>query len=105
MLVPFQDTEEDYLHFARTRFNSERRSSNPASSTLRRGLMTIIQLSGKATSSCRTASRILRLIRLRTTALPKARGVVKPNRTGFCVSPPLRQNATKKRVVRRDPRL
>jgi hypothetical protein len=47
---------------------------------LRRGLNTIDHSGFNCDSSSRTASRMRRLIRLRTTALPRARGVVKPTR-------------------------
>lgn len=93
------------MHLAKTRFSSQQRSVNPASSTLRRGLKTIIQLSGSVASSCRTASRMRRLIRLRTTDFPSARGVVKPILEVCGQISILRQKATKKRLVRREPRL
>ena len=73
-----------------------------ASIALRRGLKTIDH-SGLNCSRCRrTASRTRRLIRLRTTALPSARGVVKP-----ILGPPAcgsrTQNAAKKGLEKREP--
>jgi hypothetical protein len=61
-------------------FTSACRSVNTQSSTFRRGLKTIDHSELSAASSSRTASRSRRLIRLRTTALPRARGAVKPTR-------------------------
>lgn len=56
-------------------------SATVASTTVRLGLNTIHQsASSTGNNSSRTCSRNRRLIRFRTTALPKARGVVKPIR-------------------------
>ena len=49
-----------------------------ASSALRRGLMTMDHWGFNRSRDRRTASRTRRLMRLRTTAFPSARGVVKP---------------------------
>jgi len=54
------------------------------------------QFAGAAASWLRIASRMRRFKRLRTTALPTARGVVNPNRAGRAVAPEERkQNAAK----------
>lgn len=102
-LVPFQDTEEDRLHLANARFTSLQRSGNEASSAVRRGLKTKTQPCARAESSADTAARMRLLIRFRTTALPRARGQVKPKRDGSSVEAALLQNATKKRLETRVP--
>ncbi len=85
----------DCLHLANNRPTSRRKSSNGASSTLRRGLKTIFQLSGSRSNWDRTASRIRRFSRLRVTAFPNARGTVKPKRAGVGGPDARRQKAAK----------
>src|SRR5947208_2329375 len=67
------------------RLTSARSSGNGQSKLLRRGLKTIDHSGLRNSSFKRTASRRRRRMRLRTTALPRARGVVKP--TLWPVSP------------------
>ena len=102
-LVPFQDTEDEALHLASTRFTSLQRSGNKASRTVRRGLNTTTQPMGSTANWARTAWRIRRLMRLRTTALPSARGHVNPKREEHSAAKPLVQNATKNRLEMRAP--
>jgi hypothetical protein len=65
----------------RKSFSTSRNSSGiGASSAFRRGLMTMDHCGFNRSSRCRTASRKRRRIRLRVTALPIARGRVKPMR-------------------------
>jgi hypothetical protein len=61
------------------------------------------QFGGITLNWLRTASRIRRFSRLRSTALPKLRGTVKPNRAGIAAVPFRKQNAAKKRLVMRTP--
>ena len=102
-LVPFQDTDKDPLHLAKTRLTSPRNSVKGASRTVRRGLKTITQPVGRDASSLRTVSRSRRRIRFLLTALPSARGTVKPKRDTLVGSLLRRQKATKKRLVTRTP--
>ena len=69
-----------WLHREKRRCTSARSSSNEHSSVLRRGLNTMDHCGFRFGSSRRTASRTRRRTRLRTTAFPSARGVVKPIR-------------------------
>ena len=63
----------------RKNFSTSRRSSGiGASNALRRGLMTMDHCGFNRSRWNRTASRTRRRMRLRTTALPSARGTVKP---------------------------
>ena len=102
-LVPFQDTDKELLHLLKTRFTSPHSSPKGASRTVRRGLKTRIHPAGSAESSFRTASRSRRRMRFLLTALPRARGRVKPNRETVVGSSLRRQNTTKKRLVTRVP--
>lgn len=102
-LVPFQDTDKNPLHLAKTRFTSPRSSLKGASRTVRRGLKTITQPVGSDANSLRTVSRSRRRIRFLLTALPSARGTVNPNRDTSAGSLLRRQKATKKRLVTRAP--
>ena len=81
-LVPSQEDDQDCLHRANIRPTSRHKSSNGASKTERRGLKTTDQFAGRPSNCERTACRIRRLIRLRCTAFPTARGTVKPKREG-----------------------
>ena len=84
------------LHRINTRAVSRHRSGKDASRTERRGLNTMNRLGRSKKSWDRAAARIRRLMRLRTTALPKARGTVKPTFAGSSGSPTRwRQNAAK----------
>src|SRR5690348_6585240 len=85
-LVAFEGRDHDYLHRAKTFPTSRHKSSKGASSTLRRGLKTIAQPAAAASNWRRTASRIRRFKRFRSTALPSARGTVKPKRAGAAAS-------------------
>jgi hypothetical protein len=80
---------------------------NMQSRVLRRGLNTIDHSEFRESSSSRTASRMRRRIRFRTTALPSARGVVKPTRgpgpRSVSRGRPGRQNAAKNGHVKRVP--
>lgn len=67
---------------------------NSASSTARRGLITMSHPPANSASSGRNASRTLRRIRFRTTALPTARGIVSPSRA-WLLSSHRKQNAVK----------
>jgi hypothetical protein len=78
-LVEAKQSKNDYLHRDATFATSRRISSKGASRQARRGLNTTIQRLPKEWRSKRTASRTRRRIRFRTTALPSALGVVKPN--------------------------
>jgi hypothetical protein len=72
--------KQDYgLHRAATFPTSLRRASKGTSANERRGLKTMLQPGANKCCSSLTASRIRRRTRLRTTALPIARGVVNPN--------------------------
>ncbi len=82
------------LHLANTRPTSRHRSSYGAVKTVRRGLNTTAQSFGRTVHCVRTASRMRRFMRLRNTALPSARGTVKPKRDGT-PSPVRRQKAAK----------
>ena len=68
------------LHRKKRRRTSACSSLNKQSRVVRRGLKTMDHSGLSWASSRRAASRIRRRIRLRTTALPSARGVVKPTR-------------------------
>jgi hypothetical protein len=66
-------------------------------------LKTITQPAGRDANSLRTVSRIRRRMRFLLTALPSARGTVKPKRDTPAGSLLRRQKATKKRLVMRNP--
>lgn len=102
-LVPFQDTDKDSLHLVKTRFTSLRNSTKGASRTVRRGLKTMTQPAGSDANSLRIVSRSRRRIRFLWTALPRARGTVKPSRDKSAGLPLRKQNTTKKRLVTRKP--
>ena len=102
--VESQRGENGYLHREATLATSRRRSSKLASSAARRGLNTTIQFLANAWRSSRTASRMRRRIRFLLTALPNARGVVKPNSGPVGSSTPgQRTKAAKKGQVIRFP--
>lgn len=101
-LVQSQGENYEALHRENSLSTSRSRSVNPAARTLLRGLNTT-EYSGPNLPNCsRTVSRNRRLIRFRTTALPSARGAVKPT-----FGPPdpssARQNAEKYGPVIRIP--
>jgi hypothetical protein len=98
-----EESDETRAQRANRRRTSVCRSVNMQSSVLRRGLNTIDHSGFRESSSSRTASRIRRLIRLRTTAFPRARGVVNPTRGPATASRSARQKAAKKGLVYRDP--
>src|SRR6185312_8747309 len=75
------------LHRVNTRAVSRHSSWKGASRTERLGLNTIDQFGRSNDSWERTAARMRRLIRLRTTALPNARGTVNPAFAGSSHSP------------------
>src|SRR6185312_2148281 len=79
-LVSLKDVDENLPHRIKRRRTSVRSSVNGHFSALRRGLKTIDHSELNCDSSSRTASRMRRLMRLRMTALPSARGVVNPTR-------------------------
>jgi hypothetical protein len=68
----------DPLQRRKRRSTSRCKSATGASSALRRGLKTIDHRGFNRSRCRRTASRTRRLMRLRTTDLPSARGVVNP---------------------------
>jgi len=111
-LVDDEESDESRLQRAKRRRTSVCKSVNWQSRVLRRGLNTIDHSEFRESSSSRTASRMRRRIRFRTTAFPSARGVVKPIRgpgNGFVFSTcslehlPARQNAAKSEQVNRVP--
>jgi hypothetical protein len=92
------------LHFSMILPVSRQSSSKEASRTVRRGLKTRAQSGAKRSNCSLTASRMRRRIRLRTTALPMARGKVKPTWGTRFGSPVLRrQNTAKYRQLIRNP--
>jgi len=110
--VDDEESDESRLQRAKRRRTSVCKSVNSQSRVLRRGLNTIDHSELKESSSSRTASRIRRRMRFRATALPSARGVVKPMRdpdVGFVFSTcsrgrlSSRQNAAKSGQVKRLP--
>lgn len=86
------------LHRLNKRSTSRTNSSWVASRTARRGLMTTSQSGVRVSRRTRSASRIRRRARFRTTARPKARGVVNPRRGPDCAASRSvrRQNAAKR---------
>ena len=114
-LVDDEESDESRLQRAKRRRTSVCKSVNWQPRVLRRGLNTMDHSEFRESSSSRTASRMRRRIRFRTTALPSARGVVKPMRGpgigfvwssgslgsfGTCVA---RQNAANSGQVKRVP--
>lgn len=97
-LVTAKCYDEELAHRSNTWPTSASISANGRSSTMRRGLKTKLQPTGKVGRLSLTASRTRRRIRLRRTALPKARGVVNPALVGS-PSPRNRQKATKLRFA------
>lgn len=81
-LVPPEGAGEtgngEFPHRIKIRWTSRWRSENMQSAALRRGLNTTHHPSLSDASSSRAASRTRRRMRFRLTALPSARGVVKP---------------------------
>ena len=92
--VPTQTPRQEALHRKKRRSISRRSSVNGTFSDLRRGLMTIDHCGFSQSRCWRTASRMRRRMRLRTTAFPIARGRVKPIR-GVSLSATRRQKAAK----------
>lgn len=78
--VGFQAGDDDRAHFSNTLSTSRRKSANGASTAARLRFKTISHGESSRPSDNRTASRTRRLARLRRTALPTARGAVKPTR-------------------------
>jgi hypothetical protein len=105
-LVKTQSSDYCFLHCATSRSTSRRSSSTGAAIAGRRGLITISHSGATSDSRTRSASRILRFTRFRSTAFPKARGTVNPSRgpssDSRCTR---RQNAAKHRPVNRFPSL
>jgi len=101
-LVEPQKHDHCPLHRWNTFCTSARSSSNGAVSKILRGLKTTDHLASSPASCSRTHSRSRRLMRFRYTALPTARGTVKPTRGRSC-SASARQNAVKQRPVIRKP--
>src|ERR1017187_1832843 len=95
IFIALEGGDHNSLHRANIRPISLQSSSKGASRTLRRGLKTMEHRAGRFCRCLRTASRIRRFSRLRTTALPTARGTVKPKRVGNSLSPERRQKAAK----------
>jgi hypothetical protein len=79
-LVYAQNPDQDPSQRRKRRSTSARSSGKGAFSAFLRGLMTMDHCGFNRSRCKRTASRTLRLIRLRTTALPRARGTVNPIR-------------------------
>lgn len=110
-LVGAQQKDQDLAHRSTTLSTSRFNSSNEASRARRLGLMTISQFGPISGIRTRKASRTRRRMRLRTTALPSARGTVNPIRAvepdcSPSASGPasaLRQKATNKGQGRRNP--
>ena len=94
LFVGVQDRDQEALHCRKTLLTSRRNSSNGAAAAARLGLNTTSHRRSSLSISWRTASRRRRLIRFRMTALPSARGVVRPIR-GPSGSLRERQNARK----------
>jgi hypothetical protein len=83
-------------HLIKRRLTSVCSSVKRQSRTFRRGLNTIDHSGLSDASSSRTASRIRRLMRLRTTALPSAFGAVKPTRGPLPCTGAARRKAAKR---------
>ena len=101
-LIYAESPRQDPLQRRRSRSTSLRISAMGASSALRRGLMTMDHWGFSRSRQRRIASRTRRRIRLRMTALPTARGRVKPIR-GPSASGSRRQNAAKRGPEKRLP--
>src|SRR3984957_13918691 len=78
--VKTQSSYYCFLHCVTNRSTSRRSSSTGAAIAGRRGLITISHSCATSGKRTRSASRSLRFTRLRSTALPKALGTVKPRR-------------------------
>src|SRR5215469_1998894 len=92
--VDAQDCDYSFAHCAIKRSSSRPRSAGVASEAARRGLITISHSGANSKRRSRIISRSRLFRRFRTTALPSARGVVKPKR-GPVLDGTLRQNAVK----------
>ena len=78
--IETQSTDDQVPHLRTSLSTSAWMASKGAFAALRRGLMTISHRGPAPARARRTASRIRRRMRLRTTALPIALGTVKPKR-------------------------
>lgn len=95
-LVQTQDACHEFTHRSNSRRTSVSRVRNSIESRGLRGLNTMSHTGGRPARFSRTASRIRRFMRLRTTAFPIARGTVKPTRGPSSRDSCRRQNAANK---------